>query len=196
MTFLQTSMLWGLLAASIPILIHLLNRRRHKTVKWAAMQFLLKATRESRGKKRLRHLLILTCRALAIAALITAAALPVVSSFLGLGSGQPELIILVFDRSASMESNPKGGSIPRRELGLQRVVSALSELGGSRIVLIDSAQGIPQDVPSPEVLPELSATSATDTAANLPQLLEQTTEFLATSPTRAEVWIVSDLQSS
>ena len=74
MYFQQTWMLWGLLAASIPIIIHLLNRRRHKTVKWAAMQFLLKATRESRGRKRLRHLLILACRTLAVAVLAMAAA--------------------------------------------------------------------------------------------------------------------------
>ena len=40
------------------------------------MQFLLKASRESRGKKKLRHILILTCRALAIAALVTAIARP------------------------------------------------------------------------------------------------------------------------
>ena len=189
-------MLWGLFAASIPVIIHLLNRRRHRTVKWAAMQFLLKATRESRGKKRLRHILILTCRALGIAALVTAAALPVVSSFLGLGAGKPDLIVLVFDRSASMEGNPASGSIPRRELGLQRVVSALSEMDGSRVVLMDSASGTPQDLPSPGVIAELSATAATDTAADLPGLLNATAEFLAATPAKAEVWVVSDLQAS
>ena len=189
-------MLWGLFAASIPVIIHLLNRRRHRTIKWAAMQFLLKATRESRGKKRLRHILILTCRALAIAALVTAAALPVVSSFLGLGAGKPELIVLVFDRSASMEGNPANGTIPRRELGLQRVLSALSELDGSRVVLMDSASGTAQDLPSPGVLAELSATAATDTAADLPGLLNAAAEFLAATPAKAEVWVVSDLQAS
>ena len=59
MTFLQQAMLWGLFAVSVPIIIHLLNRRRFRTVDWGAMQFLLKATRDSRGKKRLKHLLIL-----------------------------------------------------------------------------------------------------------------------------------------
>ncbi len=70
MLFLNHLMLWGLLAASIPVIIHLLNRRRHKTLRWAAMQFLLKATRESRGKKKLRHFLILACRTLGVAALV------------------------------------------------------------------------------------------------------------------------------
>ena len=87
MLFLNPLLLWGLLAAAIPIAIHLLNRHRHKTIQWAAMQFLLKATRESRGKKKLRHILILTCRALAIAALVFAAARPIVSGLIGWGGG-------------------------------------------------------------------------------------------------------------
>ena len=64
MLFLSPALLWFLAAAAVPIAIHLINRRRHKTIQWAAMQFLLKASRESRGKKKLRHILILTCRAL------------------------------------------------------------------------------------------------------------------------------------
>ena len=67
MFFLSPLLLWFLAAASVPVIIHLINRRRHKTIQWAAMQFLLKAARESRGKKKLRHILILTCRALGIA---------------------------------------------------------------------------------------------------------------------------------
>ncbi|MEM1085973.1 MAG: BatA domain-containing protein [Verrucomicrobiota bacterium] len=196
MFFLQQTMLWGLLAVSIPIIIHLLNRRRHRTVQWAAMQFLLKATRESRGKKRLRHILILTCRALGIAALIFAASVPVVSKFFGLGSGRPDLIVLVFDRSASMEANPKNGTISRRELALQRVRDAFADLEGTRVVLIDSASGAPQDVPSPEVLADLSSTAGTDTAADLPAMVATAAEFLAETPGRAEIWIASDLQST
>ena len=80
-SFLQQSLLWGLLAVSIPIIIHLLNRKRHRTVQWAAMEFLLKATRESRGKKKLKYLIILASRALAIAALVLAIARPLIGGF-------------------------------------------------------------------------------------------------------------------
>lgn len=189
-------MLWGLLAASIPIIIHLLNRRRHKTVKWAAMQFLLKATRESRGKKRLRHILILTCRTLGIAALVAAASLPLVGGFFGLGAGRPDLVVLVLDRSASMEAKPENGGLSRRALAIERVSGAIADLSGTRLVLIDSASGTPQEVPSPEVLPELSAAAATDSTADLPELLSTAASFLAETPGRAELWIASDLQLS
>ena len=196
MTFLQKFMLWGLLAAAIPIIIHLLNRRRHKTVMWAAMQFLLKATRESRGKKKLRHILILTCRTLGIAALVTAASRPLLGGMFGWGGGKPDLVVLVMDRSASMEATPKSGTVPRRELALERVRSSLAKLDGTRLVLIDSASGQPQDVPSPDVLNRISTTAATDTAADFPSLMSRTAEFLTETPGRSEVWIISDLQAS
>ena len=103
MQFLQGGLLWGLFALSIPVIIHLLNRRRFRTVKWGAMQFLLRATRESRGKKRLKHIIILTCRALAIATLIFAIARPLLGGFLGWGSGKVDTVILILDRSPSMD---------------------------------------------------------------------------------------------
>jgi len=196
MTFLNTALLWGLLAASIPIIIHLINRRRHKTVKWAAMQFLLKATRESRGKKKLRHILILTCRALAIAALIFAAARPVVSGLLGWGGGSIDTVVLILDRSASMELRPGDGLEHRRAIVLERVAEAMKSLGGARLVLIDSATGDPLEVASPDVLPEISQTAATDTAADFPTLLTRAAEYLAESPGRSEVWLASDLQAT
>ncbi|MCK5844092.1 MAG: BatA domain-containing protein, partial [Victivallales bacterium] len=43
MTFLQPLLLWGLPLLAIPLIIHLMNRLRYRSVKWAAMIFLLKA---------------------------------------------------------------------------------------------------------------------------------------------------------
>ncbi|MEO7100393.1 MAG: BatA domain-containing protein [Luteolibacter sp.] len=196
MLFLNPLLLWGLLAAVVPIAIHLLNRRRHKTIHWAAMQFLLKATRESRGKKKLRHILILTCRALGIAALVFAAARPIVSGLIGWGGGSIDTVVLLLDRSASMESKPGDGLDPRRQIVIEKVRDAMANLGSPRLVLIDSASKKPQEVPSPETLTELSATASTDTAADFPTLLNRAAEFLMETSGRSEIWLASDLQSS
>jgi hypothetical protein len=196
MLFLNPLLLWGLLAAAVPIAIHLLNRRRHKTIQWAAMQFLLKATRESRGKKKLRHILILTCRALAVAALAFAAARPIVSGLIGWGGGSIDTIVLLLDRSASMEAKPGDGLDPRRQIVIEKVRDAMKSLGAARLVLIDSASGQPQEIPSPDILADLSSTAATDTAADFPTLLSRAAEFLADSGDRSEIWLASDLQSS
>lgn len=196
MLFLNPLLLWGLLTAAVPIAIHLLNRRRHKTIQWAAMQFLLKATRESRGKKKLRHILILTCRALAIAALVFAAARPIVSGLIGWGGGSIDTVVLLLDRSASMEIKPGDGLDSRRQIIIAKVRDAMKSLGAARLVLIDSASGKPQEIPSPETLTELASTSATDTAADFPTLLTRAAEFLEDSHGRSEIWLASDLQTS
>jgi hypothetical protein len=195
MTFLAPALLFGLFAASIPVIIHLLNRRRHRTIQWAAMQFLLKATRESRGKKRLKHLIILACRTLAIATLVFAVARPLMSSLLGWGGGNLDTVILILDRSASMESSTLG--VSNREAVLKRIRESMQEIGNPRLILIDSASGEPQDVPSPDVLTELDATQATDTEADIPSLISRAVDAIAEQNTgRTEIWVASDRQES
>lgn len=196
MLFLSPIFLWGLLAACVPIIIHLINKRRHKTIQWAAMQFLLKAARESRGKRKLRNILILACRALGIAALATAAARPIVSGLMGWGGGSIDTVVLLLDRSASMEVKPGDGLDSRRQIIVRKVRDSLADLGNPRLVLIDSASNKPQEVPSPETLTELSATAATDSAADFPALLNSAAEYLTDSQGRSEVWLASDLQTS
>ena len=195
MSFLAQPLLWGLFAAAVPVIIHLLNRRRFRIVDWAATNFLLKAARESRGKKKLKHLVILACRALAIAALFFAVARPLVGGFLGSGSGSVGTVVLVLDRSASMETKPGSGKPSYRESVLQKVSSAIENLGSPRLVLIDSASGEVQEVPSPDAIAELSTTAPTDTQADIPTLLTQAIDYLdQTNPGQAEIWVASDLQ--
>lgn len=195
MTFLSQTLLWGLLAAAIPVIIHLLNRRRFRTVKWAATTFLLKASRESRGKKKLKHILILTCRALAIAVLFVAVARPLMSGLLGSGSGSVNTVVLVLDRSASMELRAGDGEPSHRQSVLNKVAETIETMGSPRLVLIDSASGEIQDIPSPDVLTDLSTTYATDTQADIPGLLMKAVEYLGdTQPGKAEIWLASDLQ--
>ncbi|MCH1499888.1 MAG: BatA domain-containing protein [Akkermansiaceae bacterium] len=195
LSFLSQPILWGLFAASIPVIIHLLNRRRFRIVDWAATSFLLKASRESRGKKKLKHILILICRTLAIFALIFAVARPLLGGFLGSGSGSVNTVILVLDRSASMETKAESGAPSYREAVITRVSQAVEKMGSPRLLLIDSASGDIQEVPSPDALPELSTTFATDTQADIPTLLTKAIDYIdETNPGQTEIWLASDMQ--
>lgn len=177
------------------MIIHLLNRRRFRIVDWAATSFLLKASRESRGKKKLKHILILICRTLAIFALIFAVARPLLGGFLGSGSGSVNTVILVLDRSASMETKAESGAPSYREAVITRVSQAVEKMGSPRLLLIDSASGDIQEVPSPDALPELSTTFATDTQADIPTLLTKAIDYIdETNPGQTEIWLASDMQ--
>ena len=52
----------GIAAAAGPVIIHLLNRRRHRTVNWAAMDFLREAMQRNRKTLQLRDVLLLLLR--------------------------------------------------------------------------------------------------------------------------------------
>lgn len=197
MTFLNQPILWLLFAAAIPIIIHLLNRRRHRTVKWAAMSFILKATRESRGKKKLKHLIILTARTLALAALVIAIAQPLVGGFLGWGGSKLDTVVLVLDRSLSMESETGLDGISKREEAISQVQSTLKELGNPTLILIDSASGDTQEIQDPETLSIISQAAASDTKADIPSLVDSAVNHvLANSTGKTEIWVASDLQGT
>ncbi len=59
-------------AVSVPIIIHLLNRRRFKVVVWAAMRFLLAAQRKNSRRMRIEQLLLLVVRCLVLLLLVLA----------------------------------------------------------------------------------------------------------------------------
>src|SRR2546426_8553264 len=67
----------GLLLASVPIIIHILNRRRFKIVNWAAMEFLLRAMRKNRRRLRFEQWLLLAVRCCVLLLLGIALARPV-----------------------------------------------------------------------------------------------------------------------
>lgn len=71
----------GLIAATGPIIIHLLNRRRFKVVEWAAMNFLRQAMQRNRRVLNLRDLIVLVLRCLTVAVFGVALARPFVSGF-------------------------------------------------------------------------------------------------------------------
>lgn len=104
MQFVNPALLGLLGLISIPIIIHLLNRRRFQVVRWAPMEFLLQAQKENKKRIRLEHLLVLLLRILAIALLVMLVSRPVsTSAGMGLiGLTQPIERVIVLDDSGSM----------------------------------------------------------------------------------------------
>lgn len=106
--FANAAMLWGLGAASIPIIIHLLNRRRFREVPWAAMRFLLAAIRKNQRRVRLEQWILLAVRTLLVMLLVGAVAKPFLESLgaLPVIAGQRTHLVLVLDGSMSMSYAP------------------------------------------------------------------------------------------
>ncbi|MFO0261801.1 MAG: BatA domain-containing protein, partial [Planctomycetota bacterium] len=95
----------GGLAIGVPILIHLLNRRRYKIVDWAAMDFLLEADKKNRRRVQLENFLILALRCLAMLLLGLLLARPFLPSAMTSLLGQKEQFerVVLLDDSLSQQ---------------------------------------------------------------------------------------------
>lgn len=88
---------------SVPILIHLLNRRRFRIKDWAAMQFLLESLRRNRRRLKLEELILLALRCLLILLLAGAIGRMSCARQNPLPAGAtPDNVVYVLDDSYSM----------------------------------------------------------------------------------------------
>ena len=197
MTFLQPLVLFGLPLVLTPVIIHLLNRLRHRPKPWAAMRFLVSATRSTTARSKLRQFLILACRVLAVAALIFFLARPLAGGWLGWAlSSAPDAILILLDRSASMETQNNGTS--RRQEAIQMLAQAATQFEEtSHLILIDSVTRAPQEISRATNLAQLPITGPSDTAADIPAMLRAAFDWLVENRAgSAEIWIASDNQRS
>src|SRR3954467_1944339 len=104
--FISPWFFWaGLVAVGIPILIHILNRRRFKVIRWAAMEYLLQAMRKNRRRLKFEQWLLLATRCALLLLLGIALARPLgcenntLASLAGQRNG---LHVFVIDNSYSM----------------------------------------------------------------------------------------------
>lgn len=198
MSFLQPLLLAGLPLVGLPILIHLIHRQRHRTMRWAAMMFLLDAKRMTRGMARLRFWLIMAMRMLAIAGLIFMIARPLASGWMGLAiGGQPDTTIIVLDRSASMEQQDLATGASKRSTAVAKLADLIRTLGdATRIVLIENTDVRPQVVDSADSLLAMPSIAPTATTADLPAMLQSALDYIVANQTgRTDVWVCSDLRA-
>ncbi len=109
LAFLNPLLLWALPLAAVPVIIHILNRRRFQKVPWAAMEFLLKAMKRNRKRLRMEQWLVLLLRVLAVLLLVALVSRPQLGGGALLGSRTHHVVIL--DDSASMTQRSGSGDL-------------------------------------------------------------------------------------
>lgn len=199
MNFLQPMILLALPLVTLPVLIHLIHQRRHRTVPWAAMMFLVRAQRMSKGMARLRHVLIMLMRMAAVGALIFAISRPLVSGWLSsVGMSKPDATLILLDRSPSMEAQDLQTGQSKRTAALGKLAELLAKHdASSQLALIDSAGTAVQPLASPQSLLDFPSTAASSAPADIAGMLERALAYLkANESGRADIWICSDLHEN
>jgi len=194
----------GIAAASLPILIHLLNRRKYREMRWAAMRFLIAALRKNQRRVKVEQWLLLAVRTLVILLAVAAMAKPFLES---LGAvvlpGQRTHRVIVLDGSMSMAF--VSGDQPRFEqaktLATQLVRDARKGDVLSVVLMGEPPRVVVGDAsPSAnggEVIKEIEAIRRPDGATDLVASFEAVDRVLGVSTIpRKEVIFITDLQAA
>ncbi|MBM3438500.1 MAG: hypothetical protein FJX91_05145 [Bacteroidetes bacterium] len=110
MHFQQPNMLWGLLLLAIPLLIHLFQFHRTKTLYFPGVFRLTQRLQQARQRKKLEHWLVLASRLLGILCLVLAFAMPSCENQQASNKGYSHVLLLV-DNGFSLSIETQEGQL-------------------------------------------------------------------------------------
>ncbi|MCS7046588.1 MAG: BatA domain-containing protein, partial [Gemmataceae bacterium] len=200
-------------AVSVPIIIHLLNRRRYRIVTWAAMRFLLAAVKQNTRRLRLEQLILLLIRVgvVALVVLAMAAATPWAENLWAMiwpdggrrapTAGARVHHVLVLDGSLSMNAAVEGQALfeSARRLAIAKIKQAPAGDGFSVLLMKDNPTWIVGEAsPSAnKVIREVEAIRPSHGNSSLPATLTMVAGKLAEAKGRFPsqmVYFFTDLQ--
>jgi Aerotolerance regulator N-terminal/von Willebrand factor type A domain len=197
-------MLWGLALGGAPILIHLLHRRRYIEMPWAAMRFLIAATKKQSRRMRLEQILLLIVRTLIVLCIAAALARPSVETFGEYFRAEgPRHRIIVVDATFSMGYVPNDRSRFDRAIELARqIVSSSSQ--GDAINLVRIGESAPRTIvrqpayQAAAVLEEINQLPLLDERVDASAVLKEVEELTSLAPelARKEIYFLTDLQTA
>jgi hypothetical protein len=203
MEFIHPERLWLLSLLLVPIIIHLFHFRRQKVLYFSSLKFIRFIEQENKSTKKLRQLLILISRCLALIFIVLAFALPIIPLSNTNGNGGKNVLAIYIDNSFSMTSIGEEGELlsEAREMAKRMLDKAPLE---TRILLFtNKMDGVEQRLLTKmEALSYLDKIEPTSVQRNLGEVISWQKEFLDKENNEVErlktrqVVLLSDFQES
>jgi len=195
-------MLVGIIGIAIPVIIHLIGRRRATVVRFAALDFLMGSNRKVARRLRLRELLLLLTRILVCFAIPFALAKPFSTCTAAgpLVERGPQAAVLLIDDSFAMSYSLLGESLLSR--AKRHANSILEQLGPeAQVSVVLAAEGSdpPAELTRDHVRlhERIDDTEATWRPADLTTALRRSAQLLSASDqARRTVFVLSTLAAT
>ena len=198
MQFTYPTFLFALATLAIPIIIHLFYFRRFKTVYFTNVRFLREVKEESSSRRKLRNLLVLLARCLALAFLVFAFAQPFLPrNTEGVKKGEQVASVFI-DNSFSMNALSKDVSLLEKAKMKAREIVQAYALDDKFQILTNDFEGRHQRLVSKEeALNFIDEVKMTPSVQELSKVLTRQTQALNTSKTgNKTAFILSDFQKN
>ncbi|MFA5540791.1 MAG: BatA domain-containing protein [Bacteroidales bacterium] len=197
MQFLNPLFLFGLLAISIPIIIHLFNFRRYKKLEFSSIKYLKQVLLETKKQKKVRNLLLLLSRILSILFLVLLFSYPYIQKQdSNLLSKAKNSVVVFIDNSFSMQNNSSQGSaLDQAKQRAKEIIDAYgnedsfmlltTELLGKHQSFVDKKRFV-------ELVNEVEISSVSSLNSSS---LQKAFSLLNTKQTNRLLYFISDFQS-
>ena len=200
MSFLNPTLLSFTAAVAVPILIHLLNRRRFRPVIWAAMRFVRASLEKNRRRMELEELLLLALRCLIVGLFALALARPALRSVASFLESRRVAAVVILDASASLGAGAAVGT--RFESARQAAEQAVDALpSGSSVAVLIAGDRVTAPISEPSydmnlVRKTLREAALTDWSTDHSVGIAAALEILdAQTSLRKEILLITDRQA-
>jgi len=197
MSFVYPNFLWALLLLIIPIVIHLFNFRKYKTVYFSKVDFLTEVIEDSKSGNKLKHLLVLLSRLLVISALVLAFAQPFIPT---VGNQKTENITSIYiDNSFSMQAIGQDGDLLNEVKN--KAIDLVKSLNEDEKINLLTTELLSKDqrfYSKSDIIDRIKEISLTPISTPLSTVLGMQTDLLQKSEADANqrLFLLSDFQKS
>jgi uncharacterized membrane protein YobD (UPF0266 family) len=194
--FLYPIFLFGLIAASLPLLIHLLNRRKLNRIRFPAVRFILMSQKRISRSYRLRHWILLALRTMAVVLLALLLANPIFQTGAGLfAGGGPVSLVILLDNSLSMTWSGDGIGFKQAKEAARLLITSLGDADRAAIIptSISGKEPIRLKLEKDVLLKELDQIEIAEGTADYSTALGKAYEILGEPAGQKEIRLISDL---
>ena len=197
MQFVYPVFLFGLIAISIPVIIHLFNFRRFRKVVFTNIRFLKEIKQQSQKHRNIKHLIVLLTRILAISSLVFAFAQPYIPLQNSKKTVGQKNVSIFIDNSFSMNAVYEKGSLFETAKNKAReIVSAFAESDRFQLLTNQFGGSFDRFYTKEEFLQKLDETEIESGSKTLENVLSKQTNFLLNNSNGNNYsYIISDFQN-
>jgi hypothetical protein len=201
MIFLNPAVLFGLLAASIPVLIHLLNLRKLKRIEFSTLAFLKELQKNKIRRIKLKQWLLLALRVFIILFLVTAFARPTLKGVAvgGTTSAAKTTAVFILDNTPSMSVvDSKGSYFNQAKAVIKQLLNQLQEGDDAALILVSdqNTDEIKTITDLASFQKQVDAVKVSGASGLLNTAVVKASKVVASSKNfNKEIYILSDFQS-
>lgn len=148
MKFVYPEFLWAFGVLLIPIIVHLFNFRKYKTLYFSSLKFIQFVDQQTRSTQKLKHLLVLFSRILAFSFLILAFAQPFIPASVDATKGGKPVLAIYIDNSFSMTMKGTEGEMISEAREMARKMIKEASLNTRFMLVTNAMSGIEQHLVS------------------------------------------------